>query len=72
MRALTKEECAVLDGEHNGYVHDARLVDVAHGLILRGCARSFINEEGSLEYTITPLGLLARRVSRPEQVMRLP
>ena len=78
MRALTKDEHAMLRGDFRGITFDddesegARLSEVSEALILRGCLVRFDSGDGCWGHNITDLGRLALRVSRPEMATGLP
>jgi hypothetical protein len=77
MRALSRDEQAFLQGEHIGLLFsDAeaegiRLMAIADSLVERGCLIRYRCAPGELGHSLTPLGRLALRVSRPEMAVPL-
>ena len=78
VRALTHVEYAMLRGDHVGIDFDAdeaegaRLDGVCQALILRGCIIRYSTGDNFWGHSITPLGRLALRVSRPEMAFTVP
>jgi hypothetical protein len=77
MRALTQEEWeALAEAERGTELAEEQPIDLQWQLVGRGCLAHSVEQDPDGEtwdcFTLTPLGRLALRVSRPEMAVRLP